>query len=1763
MNRTFLLSLIILFSVISLTSYAQLILVPANWQHGNGTPNPIKTSVVLGCSGYVSIKAFIYGVNTQTTHYTWKVNGQVVSSGTGKSVLQANNMNTNLVLSPYDIVKCKAVWPLYGGTSSSVDTETIQIQSDYTNYYTIAKPKLSGSISNGYNCSNITVDICGQLNYTPYELTYLNSSFSQPNLVRPGFYSIWYVNNTYHSITYNSPYNPGTLSSTNGGCLLKTINNLSPSDKIYCVLVDSCLQNKLGYSDTITVSSLISVPQLTSRSLNCNTIVIEPTSNKPSNERWYWQGNSCGTSTSFGDTDTFIATQSGTYYIRAYNTTINCWSPYCRSINITSSPSPSFSLTLTNATCSNCSDGTITLIGSGGTPPYQYSIDSGSFWQSSNVFSNISIGTYPTLIKDSKNCTSQINQVTISGPQLPPQIVSIDIQPGRNIKAGQGSAFSANVTGSPTQWLWEINGLLYSETKTFNSSYVSTAFPVADIYKVTLTVTNSAGQAVAEDIFVVEPTATNPSNPNPQYTTKEDHPSEKVSDPIDASTGAYTYRKTDFQIASYGKNLVFRRYYNTVNTSRNSPVGYGWSHSYNIYIEKKSDNLWIAHHGDGHQSFHIPYIDSNGLSFALFGGAHEKLSRDATSKTYQLTFKNGEQYNFDSSGVLSNITDRNGNTTNFTYSNDKLAKVTAPNGRTLIFSYTGSYLSKVEDQLSRALLFTYDTSGNLISVTDAQQGATKFGYDTRHNIVYIINPRGDTLLSNIFDSSDRVIVQTDAYQQQTKLDYNTPNNGDVTITFPDNKTEVVHHDSFYRSTYDKDELGHIVTNTYDYNNNPLNIKDENGNVTHITYDSLSNPLSIEMPGNTTTSIAYNTYSQPIKIVNALNDTTTFNYDTTGNLTQIQLPNNASEEYIYNSKGQIISTKDALGRVVSFGYNSAGDITSITAPHGTQNRNYDTIGRLISLTNENGYTSTYQYNKRDQLTVVTDPLGHKIIDSFDANGKLVHSTDKNGNTTTLEYDKKDRLTKITLPNGGITIFTYDVRDNIASITDANGNTTTYGYDGKNRLTSITNALGTSTIAYDNVGNRISETDATNRTLYYTYDSLNRLVQTKDAISNVTAYTRNALGQVRSVKDPLNRETKYQYDALGYIKQITDAANNNSSTDYDAIGNLKSITDPNGHTQHIGYDSSNRLTSHRDAESNLDSFVNDGVGNIIQIIKPTGTITRAYDSANRLVSVNNSTGDNYAYTYDPNGNILSIQNNAGTAYFTYNAINKVTRHIDVFGDTVKYSYDSVGNRTSIIYPNNKTVTYTYNAINKIESVTDWQGHVTQYYYDAAGRKTARVNPYNDTCKYEYDAAGRLISKTNIIADSIISQNIFTLNAAGEKISEQITGPRPFHLKQSSYAYTYEDNDALTSDSVTSYTNNGAGNRLSGKDNYNFTVDNLLKSTSNNTYIYDALGNRIGKTDTNGFRRHLVDLTGELSQVLQERDTNGVLIASYIYGDGLLSLIDSAGDIYYYHFDAQHNTVALSDDSGKVTDTYVYEPFGKLLEHTGSTEQLYTFLGEYGVQQEAPNLYYVRARYYDAQNHRFLSEDPYPSAITNPQTLNRYVYALNNPISLFDPTGLVPDEEDKPNYKVVSVITYIMEIDAKIIENSLIKTYNSWEEIFPGDQLINKIFNSGVKISSSIGRGLNTINTWVLPAYETAENFSKWVNNQINYNTLALRTSGSFASIATGVYVGGSIGGLPGIVIGGAVGFFVKEIFNDLEKPIEPKKYWITNEANNDAW
>ena len=113
---------------------------------------------------------------------------------------------------------------------------------------------------------------------------------------------------------------------------------------------------------------------------------------------------------------------------------------------------------------------------------------------------------------------------------------------------------------------------------------------------------------------------------------------------------------------------------------------------------------------------------------------------------------------------------------------------------------------------------------------------------------------------------------------------------------------------------------------------------------------------------------------------------------------------------------------------------------------------------------------------------------------------------------------------------------------------------------------------------------------------------------------------------------------------------------------------------------------------------------------------------------------------------------------------------------------------------------------------------------------------------------------------------------------------------------------------------------------------------------------------------------------------------------------------GGVYYYIYDGLGSTRQLVNTSGGITDTWGYSAFGELASHTGTTTNPFLF----NAQQfdGASGDYYLRARYYDQSNGRFVSQDPFGGYDDDPISLHRYLYAGDDPIDRSDPSGRDPN-------------------------------------------------------------------------------------------------------------------------------------------------------------
>lgn len=100
-------------------------------------------------------------------------------------------------------------------------------------------------------------------------------------------------------------------------------------------------------------------------------------------------------------------------------------------------------------------------------------------------------------------------------------------------------------------------------------------------------------------------------------------------------------------------------------------------------------------------------------------------------------------------------------------------------------------------------------------------------------------------------------------------------------------------------------------------------------------------------------------------------------------------------------------------------------------------------------------------------------------------------------------------------------------------------------------------------------------------------------------------------------------------------------------------------------------------------------------------------------------------------------------------------------------------------------------------------------------------------------------------------------------------------------------------------------------------------------------------------------------------------------------------------------------LVDESGVITLTKSYEPYGEILSSAGRGASTYGYTGE--MQDVSTGLVYLRARYYAYGDARFINRDTCRGDYAMPMSYNAWLYEYANPVTNTDPTGLEPCRND----------------------------------------------------------------------------------------------------------------------------------------------------------
>ena len=916
---------------------------------------------------------------------------------------------------------------------------------------------------------------------------------------------------------------------------------------------------------------------------------------------------------------------------------------------------------------------------------------------------------------------------------------------------------------------------------------------------------------------------------------------------------------------------------------------------------------------------------------------------------------------------------------------------------------------------------TYNNFGLITQSKDANGNPTDYTYDS-----YALYPTS----------------ATNALNQTTQYVYNYGIGKIAQATDANNNTFKNTYDGFGRilKTEQPDETNQatlVVKTSYSYSDAPQNV-----NVQAVNYlDNLNFVAS------------YNYYDGLGRILqtkkSAENNnfsTRDFIYDNRGNLQKESLPyfSNISSRtsptstpqlytaYVYDALNRKTSSADAVG-ATSFAYQNWQTI--ITDANGKQKDFlYDAYNNLIQVKEHNGadtYITSYVYDTLGNLTNITDALGNVRNFTYDSLGRRLTAQDLHNPSDSIfgiwnyTYDSAGNLTRLVNPKSQIVNYVYDVlnRKIKEDYTAGKGIEASFTYD----------------ICQNGIG-RLCKTVLYGFEERYEYSATGNIIKDTKKIGTVvlsetfiTEYASDRQGSQTLITNPDLSQIKYQYNQAGLVESVlrkessdVDFKNIVNNFDYNPVEQITLLYYASGTQTTNTYDQNQlyRLTRKLSSANGVNlqdiSYQYDVVGNIKQIIDNSATDARktvayTYDDLYRLTSaVATNTANTQDYTesfvYDAVGNILSKEtngekrdyrykgnlNNTGSDFANPDAITETTTENKGFRKSISLKINRPGLKTdpitiNIIEPGPLAIssfTPSSSAILPGQSVTlSWE---------ILGKSPETLSIDN--------GVGNVRGKTSItVKPSATTTYTITATAGAETAARSVVVTVSPDIQQETVltSYKYDKNGNITVDGAKAYSYD-YNNRL---------VSAIIPNKPTNTrisYAYDYNGQRIkSATITNDS----VDTTYYPTQFYNTSAADGAV--KHIFANNLdIATIEGSGadtQIYFNLADQLQSSNVITDATGAIVETMDYYPFGKIRLDNKTTDfaEQRKYIGQ--EYDEDTGLNYLNARYYNSAIARFVSQDPIALAtpeklLQDPQQLNYYSYARNNPIIGSDPTGLL---------------------------------------------------------------------------------------------------------------------------------------------------------------
>jgi RHS repeat-associated protein len=778
----------------------------------------------------------------------------------------------------------------------------------------------------------------------------------------------------------------------------------------------------------------------------------------------------------------------------------------------------------------------------------------------------------------------------------------------------------------------------------------------------------------------------------------------------------------------------------------------------------------------------------------------------------------------------------------------------------------------------------------------------------------------------------------------------------------------------------------------------------------LAYDAFGNVASRSIAGAgmsaRTTAIHWGPRGQlPASVTNPLQQGFTLAWDPASGLPlSVTDPNSLRVTWSYDAHGRLVQQSEPQGTSTLWSRAPcAGGCDARTRFQLTQ-RERDSTGAVRVTT----VLDMDQHDRGFRIAAAT-PGGGTAVQLFEADARgrerRRHAPFWAGGSPAgywqLSYDAQDRLTGMSLHAAdGALLRAHTLRHDGLAVThvDALGRRTTGVRTAWGTPAEVTDpAGGVTRYEYDAFGNLLSVRDPLGILVASaTYNAAGMLLTQTEMNSGTWTYTRNALGEIVALRDARSQDFAFAYDLLGRLTSRTAPEGASSfswgtSASARNIGRLAGLAGP-GYAEGYGYDSAGRLASRTitsDARYRYD-YAYDAFGLPATLTYPAaGAGARfrlAFDhDAGQLVRVRDGATSAVYWalgTRDAAGNVLD--ETLGTALRVVSGYDPVTGFID-------YRRTTAGAATV------QDVAYNWDAGDNLKSRRDLrQGLTEKFRYDLLDRLVdSRLNGAINL-DLDYDAAGNIRWKSDVCPTSAPC-----------------------------YAYDANRRHAVTSVAGQSYAYDANGNMTNrGGAAIAWTSTNLpgsIAGTGGNSsrFWYGPAGNRWKQAATYaGAAETTIYVGGLMEKVTRAGTTTWRHYVPTPNGVAAVHLRDAGGapmGTRYLARDHLGSVDRILDEAGDIVVPESFAPFGR---RRGASWSGVPGAGElaalaavtrrgFAGHEHLDNLglIHMGGRVYDPQLSRFLGADPHVTAPFTSQSLNRYSYVWNNPLSLVDPSGFDP--------------------------------------------------------------------------------------------------------------------------------------------------------------